>query len=48
MAETRAESFGNGLVPMGFAADVQRSVDFYQLRGTELRPSRGFLSLITG
>jgi hypothetical protein len=37
MAETRAESFGNGLFPMGFAADVQRSVEFYQLRGTELR-----------
>jgi hypothetical protein len=37
MAETRAESFVKGPVPRGVATDVERSVDFYRLRGTELR-----------
>jgi len=29
----------NGLIPMAFAADVQRSVDFYKLLGMEIRGS---------
>jgi hypothetical protein len=28
-----------GLIPMAFAADLQRSVDFYKLLGTEVRGS---------
>jgi len=29
----------NGLIPMAFAADVQRSVDFYKVLGMEIRGS---------
>jgi hypothetical protein len=39
MAETLTKSTVIGLVPMAFAAHVQRSVDFYRLLGMEVRGS---------
>lgn len=39
MVDTVAKALVKGLVPMAFAADVQRSVDFYKLLGMEMRGS---------
>jgi catechol 2,3-dioxygenase-like lactoylglutathione lyase family enzyme len=36
MAETISNSYVTGLIPMAFAADVQRSADFYKLLGLEI------------
>lgn len=39
MAEADSKSKVTGLIPMAFAADVQRSVDFYKHLGMEIRGS---------
>jgi len=39
MAETAAVGQVTGLIPLAQVADVQRSVDFYQLLGMEVRGS---------
>lgn len=39
MAEVLTKGKVTGLIPMAFAADVQRSVDFYRLLGMEVRGS---------
>ena len=39
MAEVGAKPSVTGLIPMAHANDMQRSVDFYQLLGMEIRGS---------
>jgi hypothetical protein len=39
MAEVLTKAKVTGLIPMAFAGDVQRSVDFYRLLGMEVRGS---------